>query len=335
MIVPDRWRWATTDGLGKFELLGVMPGSHEVHIEHPRYADKDVRVPHEPEGAEAAVTLDVRLRRVPGGRVSGRVTDREGSPLPGVEVSDADRASAESDAQGRFVLEYVQGATPVRQFALTARKKGFFEDGGQFLGAAADDVTLELWPLPKWSGQVLSPEGLPVKQFRVQFAPLDDSDVEQVIVRDYAEAEGRFTLDFEQAGPHWLAIQAEGYAAWEKTIKVGKEPQSLDVRLDRGVTVTGQVWGPLRRPRQVQVVLVPEKERGRVFQWRNLPFDRRGCRQGHAARLRTDDDDWTTPASSASNTYDPGPTGWKSPARKSRLTGSGFGCLATMSTSAV
>jgi len=73
-----------------------------------------------------AVTLDVRLRRVPGGRVSGRVTDREGSPLPGVEVSDADRASAESDAQGRFVLEYVQGATPVREFALTARKKGFF-----------------------------------------------------------------------------------------------------------------------------------------------------------------------------------------------------------------
>ncbi len=221
LTVPDRWRWATTDGLGKFELLGVMPGSHEVHIEHPRYADKDVRVPHEPEGAEAAVTLDVRLRRMPGGRVSGRVTDREGSPLPGVEVRDADRVSAVSDRQGRFVLEYVQGATPVGQFALTARKKGFFEDGGRFLGAVADDVTLELWPLPRWTGQVLSPEGLPVKQFRVQFAPLDDSDVEQVIVRDCAEAEGRFTLDFEQPGPHWLAIQAEGYAAWENTIKSG------------------------------------------------------------------------------------------------------------------
>ncbi|MBM4094170.1 MAG: hypothetical protein FJ276_32905, partial [Planctomycetes bacterium] len=262
MVVPDRRRWATTDHLGKFELLGVMPGSHEVHIEHPRYADKDVRFPNEPEGAETEVTLDVRLRRVPGGRVSGQVTDREGVPLPGVVVSDADRASAESDAQGRFVLEYVQGATPVTQFALTARKKGFFEDGGHFLGAAADDVTLTLWPLPKWTGQVLSPEGLPVKQFRVQLAPLDDSRVEQVIVRDFAEAEGRFTLDFEQAGPHWLAIQAEGYAAWEKTIKVGKEPQSLDVRLERGVTVTGQVSGPLRRPREAQVVLVPEKERG-------------------------------------------------------------------------
>lgn len=262
LVVPDRRRWATTDRLGKFELLGVMPGSHEVHIEHPRYADKDVPFPNEPERAEVAVALDVSLRPVPGGRVSGRVTDREGSPLPGVEVSDADRASAESDGQGRFVLEYVQGATPVGQFALTARKKGFFEDGGHFQGAAADDVTLELWPLPKWTGQVLSPEGLPVRQFRVQLAPLDDSDVEQVIVRDYAEAEGRFTLDFEQPGPHWLAIQAEGYAAWEKTIKVGKETQSLDVRLDRGVTVTGQVSGPLRRPREAQVVLVPEKEQG-------------------------------------------------------------------------
>jgi hypothetical protein len=84
------------------------------------------------------------------------------------------------------------------------------------------------------SGQVLSAEGLPVKQFRVQLVPLDDPEVEQVLVRDCAEVEGRFTLDFKQAGPHWLAIQAEGYAAWEKTIKVGKEPQSLDERLERG-----------------------------------------------------------------------------------------------------
>lgn len=262
LIVPDRRRWATTDRLGKFELAGVMPGSHEVRVGHPRYADRDVPFPKEPEGAETGVTLDVGLRRVPGGRVSGRVTDREGVPLPGVEVSDADRASAESDAQGRFVLEYVQGATPGTQFALAARKKGFFEESRHFLGVAADEVTLALWPLPKWTGQVLSPESLPITQFRVHLAPLDDSEVEQVIVRDCAEAVGRFTLDFEQAGSHWLAIQAEGCAAWEKTIKVGEEPQSLEVRLERGVTVTGQVSGPLRRPREVQVVLVPDKERG-------------------------------------------------------------------------
>ena len=130
LVVPDRRRWATTDRLGKFELLGVMPGSHEVHIEHPRYADKDVRFPHEPDGAEAAVTLDARLRRVPGGRVSGRVTDREGSPLPGGNVIGRERGSAESDAQGRFVLEYVQWATPVRQFALTRGRRAFSRTAG-------------------------------------------------------------------------------------------------------------------------------------------------------------------------------------------------------------
>jgi len=286
-VVPDWRRWATTDRLGKFELLGIMPGSDDVLVEHPRYEGKHVRFPQEPKGEEADVSLDVSLRRVPGGRVSGRVTDREGIPLPGVKVSDSDRASAESGAQGRFVLEYVRGATPGTQFALTASKKGFFEESRHFLG---DDVTLALWPLPKWTGQVLSAEGLPVKQFRVLLAPLDDSDVEQIIVRDCAEAEGRFTLDFEQPGPHWLAIQAEGYAAWEKTIKVGKEPQSLDVRLERGVTVAGQVCGPLRRPREAQAVLVPEESsRGSVIYSTADVVDE--AMQGVAERKTTLDND--------------------------------------------
>ena len=74
-------------------------------------------------------------------------------------------------------------------------------------------MTLVLKPLPKWSGQVLSPEGLPVKQFHVQAAPLQDPWVRQVIVRDCTDPEGRFTLACEQPGPHWLAIQAAGHAA--------------------------------------------------------------------------------------------------------------------------
>ena len=37
LIVPDSKRWATTDRFGQFELVGVMPGSDEVRIEHPRY----------------------------------------------------------------------------------------------------------------------------------------------------------------------------------------------------------------------------------------------------------------------------------------------------------
>ena len=83
----------------------------------------------------------------------------------------------------------------------------------------------------------------------------------QVIVRDCTDPEGRFTLAFEQPGPHWLAIQAAGHAAWQKTIEVDEEPESLAVRLERGVSVTGEVCGPFRRPREVQVVLRPDKER--------------------------------------------------------------------------
>ena len=232
LIVPDSRRWATTDRLGKFELLGVMPGSDEVGIEHPRYREEVSQFPKESEGEETDVTLEVRLRPAVGGRVSGRVSDPEGTPLQNVEVTSGTRASAESDAQGRFVLEYVQGATPEAQFALTARKKGFFEVSSHFLGVAADDVALTLRPLPQWSGQVLSPEGSPVQQFSVQAAPLDDSRVKQVIVRNCADPQGRFALTFEQPGRHWLAVQAEGYATCEKIIEVGEQPKSLAVRLE-------------------------------------------------------------------------------------------------------
>ncbi|MCY2993318.1 MAG: carboxypeptidase regulatory-like domain-containing protein [Planctomycetota bacterium] len=260
LIVSDSRRWATTDRLGKFELLGVMPGSDKVRIEHPRYGETDVPFPEEPEGTAAEVTLDVQLGPVPGGRVSGRVVDAVGTPLPGVEVTAGHLALTESDGQGRFVLDHAEGATPMRLFALIARKKGFFKVNRQFLGEGADDLVLTLRPLPKWSGQVLSPEGSPVKKFRVQAAPLNDARVKQVIVRDCADPQGQLTLEFEQAGRHWLAVQAEGCAAWEKTVEVGEQPESLAVRLERGVTVAGRVCGPLRKPREVQVVLTPDKE---------------------------------------------------------------------------
>ena len=56
LIVPDSKRWATTDRLGQFELVGVMPGSdEEVRIEHPRYRDKEVPFPQKPEDAETDV----------------------------------------------------------------------------------------------------------------------------------------------------------------------------------------------------------------------------------------------------------------------------------------
>ena len=125
--------------------------------------------PQKPEDVGTDVTVEVRLSPVAGGQVSGQVSDSEGTPLPGVEVTDGGGASFESDGQGRFVLEYVQGATAADQFMLTA-KKGYFEGSRHFLGEAAAAVTLVLKPLPKWSGQVLSPEGLPVKQFHVQAA---------------------------------------------------------------------------------------------------------------------------------------------------------------------
>ena len=168
-------------------------------------------------------------------------------------------------------------------------------------------MALTLRPLPKWSGQVLSPEGLPVKQFSVQAAPLNDSWVSKSSSEIVPTRKGGL-LAFEKPGPHWLAIRAEGYAAWEKIIEVGEQPESLAVRLERGVTVTGQVCGPFRRPREMQVVLVPDRETdepssGVIFSWTAQVVDEAMRR---VAQRKTR---WTTTASSGSNTCDRGPMG--------------------------
>lgn len=70
----------TSDARGSFELAGLEEGVVGLKVSHPDYADAfvgnvEIRSEREP--------VEVRVELGPGGRIEGRVQDRDGAPLPG------------------------------------------------------------------------------------------------------------------------------------------------------------------------------------------------------------------------------------------------------------
>jgi protocatechuate 3,4-dioxygenase beta subunit len=73
---------ATSDAGGLFELRGVTPGSTQVVARHPGYADGVLGVTVDPAKGPA----EVRLVLAQGGRIEGRVHQRDGGPVAGAMV---------------------------------------------------------------------------------------------------------------------------------------------------------------------------------------------------------------------------------------------------------
>jgi hypothetical protein len=62
LVVADRDRFATTDGNGQFELIGVLRDSSRVHVQHPAYQDVEAKLPARGEAAKDDVSVEVTLR---------------------------------------------------------------------------------------------------------------------------------------------------------------------------------------------------------------------------------------------------------------------------------
>jgi len=73
----------TSDGRGEFELRGIAPGQVEIIASHPAYAEGRSGVINvDP----AEVPAEVRIVLGQGARLEGSVRQRDGSPVPGVDV---------------------------------------------------------------------------------------------------------------------------------------------------------------------------------------------------------------------------------------------------------
>jgi hypothetical protein len=184
-----------TDADGGVRLLGFPPGPYRLEVTAPGFVVpfvQDVVLQETP-----VTELAVPLAPVPPGRVAGVVVDEAGRPLSGASVRAAPSAgvaTAESDAEGRFQLQGLEGGLT---YSVSAR---VVEAQSTAVSARAGDTALRLVALrPRlYRGRVLEETRAPIPAFRV-------GEVETVA------ADGRFALALPtDGGTVTFAVEAPG-----------------------------------------------------------------------------------------------------------------------------
>lgn len=198
---------------GRFTISGLEPGQRYVLAAATEGAlSEEVTV--------QAPARGVRLALAALPRISGRVIDRAGAPVPQFDV---DGTSFEAP-DGRFE---VVSASPERVQTIYVMATGFQSRAVDVArGASAGDVVL--LPAARLEGQVLSARGEPVPGAQVMCEVCTDSTT---------GADGRFTLEVEEADFPFTVRAARG-AASGVAEATGAGP--LLVRLGPKTLVVGQ-----------------------------------------------------------------------------------------------
>lgn len=232
-----------TDASGRFELLGLDPGSYRVVARQTGLAlgfvsgvivEADVETPVEVTLPRAA-TVTGRLLGPTERPVPGRVLVQELNGLP-VSRSVAEMLRAEAGADGRFRLE---GLPPGSHALLVnaprhAPKRVDFDVVKHGVVDLAD-VSLEVGLTIR--GRVRDRAGLPVAGARVR--GLGGGPGMARPLECESEADGAFVLAGLQEGTYELRIEAPGYAPVTKHADAGAE--KVDVVLSPGGSITGLV----------------------------------------------------------------------------------------------
>jgi len=210
-----------TDREGRFTLAPLEPGWYTVR---GGYIVESAPVRLAPGQALAGLRLIVEH----GAQVAGRVTARDGSPVPRATVSFG-ASSTTTDAAGRYRLT---GATagPTSVQAAEGRHGILYRQVELAAGENRFDLTL---PDPTViRGRVLQPDG----------GPAAGATVAVRSAHTATAADGTFRLTIPNCDcEETLTVHAAGLAPAETTVK--GEPAPLEIRLARPGAVAGRVLG--------------------------------------------------------------------------------------------
>ncbi|MCY3019044.1 MAG: hypothetical protein NTW87_08450, partial [Planctomycetota bacterium] len=205
LFVPDRERFAISDGKGKYELHGVS-SSHGISVSHPDYLDGGAKLPAGADKANAA-SVDVQLEQSESFR--GTVTAPDGKPLAGVKISDGAGKEIQSGLDGSFALRSPKKWwNSGKEYYLTFQNDGYIERRLNPKQAPAEAFTVVMQPLFDLTGQVLAPDGKPVTEYAVTAGPGKNPPDFHCAEAKVKHAEGRFSLRLEKHGEHWIGVRA-------------------------------------------------------------------------------------------------------------------------------
>jgi hypothetical protein len=239
---------ATADAAGKVRFRGAPTGWAQVTASAPGHAvgGQLLEIPDSP-GVEVAVRLALRA----GAPVTGVVVDAGGRPGAGAAVAAHDtaevvhladdRASARSDAQGRFTLD----AVPAGTHRFVAHHRDFPPAATEPMATdgatTTSGVRVQFAAAATLSGAVVDGGGAPVPWAAVRVAPasggggLDGGGVRERL----ADGEGRFAIKGLARAPVKVVAIAEQASSQVIEVDLAGQPAELTLVVD----VAGQIAG--------------------------------------------------------------------------------------------
>ncbi len=271
----------TSDKFGKFEFVNVSPGQNYV-IDVSADGYGGINTPPiavlENEDTIHDITLEVASM------LAGMVTSIDGEAIEGVTIQaylmDKSKPNTNSttktDDAGYFEVTDI----PPGEFQIVARHPLFQPHSRSRAKSGDMNVTIELQPLPKITGQVVdSSTGAPITDFEVQLRqPVaggqnELSTADPQTRRRIEHPEGRFEIVAPTAGDFMVEGIARGYANTSSerfTTTMGASGPVVMVRMTMGGTLTGRVLGAGGVPVAGATVATHDKEWSDDLFWQSL-----------------------------------------------------------------
>ena len=238
-----------TSAAGRFEILGLEPGTYRLVARHSRFAPAVVGGIAVERGADSSV--DVSLEA--GVPILGRILGQDDRPVAGrvslTVINDeptpptlVDLLRAQSGSDGRFRLEGVPPGDHTLGVIVSgyAHKRVEISIGRSDAQVDLGDIALETGLTIR--GRVRDKAGKAVAEAQLSAYPSRSGGS----VEGRTESDGSFALGGLVPGSHRLNVTASGFGETERTVEAGSE--NVEVVLQPAGAVTGLVVDEGGRP---------------------------------------------------------------------------------------
>lgn len=252
-------RLAQTERDGRAMLLGVDAGTYELRISAPGFATRTLahQQPVTELPPEVRVTLDAGA--ILRGSVRAGSEPVAAAQVVAVPLAAGSIASARTNELGEFRLEGLTLAS-YRIEAQSARH-GVLRVPRIDVRANPEPVLLDFGQGAALRGIVLDPSGRPLAGAELTAVPrAGNLELPGRLARATSAADGSFTLPGLASEEHRILVQARGLPEQEFGPWI-PDAQVHPLRLDPGLRLTGQVFGPFGQPLAGATVELASEER--------------------------------------------------------------------------